>query len=45
MHRRTKETPVRNRIRTLAIIAMAALALAAQAVTALADGNVPPYPK
>jgi len=36
---------VRNRIRTLAIIAMAAFALVAQAITAVADGNVPPYPK
>ena len=42
---KSRSTPVRNRIRTLAIIAMAALALAAQAVTALADGNAPPYPR
>ena len=36
---------MRNRIRTFAVIAMAALALAAQAVTALADGPGAPYPK
>jgi hypothetical protein len=36
---------VRNRLRTLVVVALAALALAAQAVSALADGTSPPYPK
>jgi hypothetical protein len=36
---------VRNRIRTLVAIGLAAVAIAAQAVSTLADGGLPPWPK
>jgi hypothetical protein len=36
---------MRNRIRVFAAIAMAALALAAQAAMVLAEGGTPPYPR
>jgi hypothetical protein len=36
---------VRNKVRTFAVIALAALALAAQAAITFADGSLPPYPK